>query len=152
MIVGAGTVLTVEQAETAVQNGAKFLVSPGFDEDVVKAAKRLDVAMLPGVVTPTEIIMAMKQGLNLVKFFPAGNYGGLKTIKSLAAPFTTVEFCPTGGVNLDNLAEFLAFKKIAFVGGSWMCPVNLVDAGDWAEITRLSKEASDLFHQLRPEA
>lgn len=152
MLVGAGTVLTVEQAELAVKNGANFLVSPGFDEDVVQAAKRLGVAMLPGVVTPSEIIMAMKQGLNLVKFFPAGNYGGLKTIKSLAAPFTTVEFCPTGGVNLDNLADYLSFKKIAFVGGSWMCPVNLVDAGNWDEITRLSREAMDRFHEVRPEA
>ncbi len=152
MLVGAGTVLTVQQAEEAAVNGAKFLVSPGLDPDVIEVAQRLEVTMLPGAVTPTEIIQAGKFGINLVKFFPAGNYGGLKTIKSLAAPFTEVEFCPTGGVNLDNLEDYLSFKKIAFVGGSWMCPASLISEGNWDEITRLSREASDRFHAIRPDA
>ena len=150
MIVGAGTVLTVEQAELAVKNGATFLVSPGIDEDVIKAAERLGVAMLPGAVTPTEMIQGMKLGIKLFKFFPAGNYGGIKTIKSMAAPFTAFEFCPTGGVSLENLADYLSFKKIAFVGGSWMCPANLISEGKWDEIEELTRQAVTRFRELRP--
>lgn len=150
-IVGAGTVLTVEQARKAVENGAKFLVSPGMDPDVIAAANEMNVPILPGAVTPTEIIMGMKLGIKIFKFFPAGNYGGIKTIKALAAPFTQAEFVPTGGVNLDNIEDYLGFKRIAFCGGSWMCPAKLVNEGKWDEIEELSRAAVARFHEIRPE-
>lgn len=152
VIVGAGTVLTVEQAKTAVANGAKFLVSPGMDEDVIKAANEMGVPILPGAVTPTEIIQGMKLGVEIFKFFPAGNYGGVKTIKALAAPFTQAEFVPTGGVKLDNLEDYLSFKRIAFVGGSWMCPAKLIAEGKWDEIEQITRDAVKRFREIRPEA
>lgn len=149
MLVGAGTVLTTEQAERAVKAGARFLVSPGTDLDVVRKAKELDVIMLPGVVTPTEIMMGLKEGIEIFKFFPAGNYGGLKTIKALAAPFNKISFIPTGGISSENLAEYLEFNKIEAVGGSFMCPKSLINSGNWEEITRLSKEATDIYKKIR---
>lgn len=150
MLVGAGTVLTIEQAEKAVAAGAQFIVSPGSDVDVIRKAKELGVVMLPGVVTPTEIIIGLKEGLEIFKFFPAGNYGGLKTIKALAGPFGQITFIPTGGIGTANMTEYLEFNKIEAVGGSWMCPKELVNAGAWEEITRLSKEATDIFKKVRP--
>lgn len=152
VIVGAGTVLTVEQARLAVKNGAKFLVSPGMDADVIKAANEMNVPILPGAVTPTEIIQGMKLGIEIFKFFPAGNYGGIKTIKALAAPFTQAEFVPTGGVNLDNLADYLSFDKIAFVGGSWMCKAQLIREGRFDEIEAIAREAVKRMREIRPEA
>jgi 2-dehydro-3-deoxyphosphogluconate aldolase/(4S)-4-hydroxy-2-oxoglutarate aldolase len=152
MLVGAGTVLTIEQAEKAVKAGAQFLVSPGSDVEVIRKAKELNVIMLPGVVTPSEIMIGLKEGLEIFKFFPAGNYGGLKTIKALAGPFTKITFIPTGGVSTSNMTEYLEFNKIEAVGGSWMCPKELINAGNWDEITRISKEAIEIFHKTRPEA
>jgi len=152
MLVGAGTVLTIEQAEKAVKAGAQFLVSPGSDVEVIRKAKELNVIMLPGVVTPSEIMIGLKEGLEIFKFFPAGNYGGLKTIKALAGPFNKITFIPTGGVSTSNMTEYLEFNKIEAVGGSWMCPKELINAGNWDEITRISKEAIEIFHQTRPEA
>lgn len=152
MLVGAGTVLTIEQAEKAVAAGAQFIVSPGSDVDVIRKAKELGVVMLPGVVTPTEIIIGLKEGLEIFKFFPAGNYGGLKTIKALAGPFGQITFIPTGGIGTANMTEYLEFNKIEAVGGSWMCPKELVNAGAWEEITRLSQEATDIFKKVRPNA
>ena len=149
MLVGAGTVLSVEQAERAVEAGAKFIVSPGFDLDVVNKAKELGVAMFPGTITPTEVTMAIKAGLDVVKFFPAGNFGGLKTLKSLAAPFTQMRFMPTGGVNANNLKEFLEFDRVVAVGGSWICNKKLVNEGKFEEITRLTKEARNIYQQVR---
>lgn len=149
MLVGAGTVLTTEQAERAVAAGAKFIVSPGTDVDVIRKAKELGVLMLPGAVTPTEIITGLKEGLSVFKFFPAGNYGGLKTIKALAAPFGAIRFVPTGGINADNLSDYLAFDRIDAVGGSWMCPQQLIDAGEWEQITILAAEASDIRRRVR---
>ncbi len=152
VIVGAGTVLTPEQARTAVKNGAKFLVSPGMDKDVIAAANELEVPILPGAVTPTEIIQGMKLGIEIFKFFPAGNYGSIKTIKALAGPFTKAEFVPTGGVNLDNLEDYLSFDRIAFVGGSWMCPKDLIAEGNWDAIEEKAKEAVARMRKVRPEA
>jgi len=149
MLVGAGTVLTLDQLERAVKAGAKFIVSPGFDQKIVDKCKELQVPVFPGTVTPTEIIQAINSGLNTVKFFPAGNYGGLKTIKSLAAPFTEINFMPTGGVNAANLKEFLEFDKILAVGGSWICDKKLVNEGKWDEITKLSKEAKEIYKSVR---
>lgn len=149
MLVGAGTVLTIKQLEMAVESGAKFIVSPGYDSKIVKRAKELKVDVFPGVVTPTEIINALNDGLDIVKFFPAGSFGGLKTIKALSGPFTNVRFMPTGGVNSSNLKEFLEFDKIFAVGGSWICDKKLVKEKKFDEITRLSKEARDIFKSVR---
>ena len=141
MLVGAGTVVTSAQAIRAIEAGAKFIVGPGYSASVAKVCQTRDIPYLPGCVTPTEIITALDAGIDTVKFFPASVYGGLKAIKALAAPFTTVKFIPTGGVSADNLAEFLAFPKIVACGGSWMVADSLVKEKNWAEITRLANEA-----------
>lgn len=120
MNIGAGTVINLEQAQKAVASGAKFLVSPGLSEEVAKFASKKNIPYFPGCVTPTEIMQALKLGISVVKFFPANVYGGLKAIKALSGPFPQVKFIPTGGVDLDNLSEFLSFDKIYAVGGSFM--------------------------------
>lgn len=120
MNIGAGTVINLEQAQKAVESGAKFLVSPGLSEEVAKFASKKNIPYFPGCVTPTEIMQALKLGISVVKFFPANVYGGLKAIKALSGPFPQVKFIPTGGVDLDNLSEFLSFDKIYAVGGSFM--------------------------------
>lgn len=120
MNIGAGTIINLEQAKKAIQAGAKFLVSPGLSVEVAKYAKEIGVAYYPGCVTPTEIMSALELGIDIVKFFPANVYGGLKALKALAGPFPQIKFIPTGGVDASNLAEFLAFEKIYAVGGSFM--------------------------------
>ena len=120
MNIGAGTVINLEQAQKAVDSGAKFLVSPGLSEEVARFASEKNIPYFPGCVTPTEIMQALKLGISVVKFFPANVYGGLKAIKALSGPFPQVKFIPTGGVDLDNLSEFLSFDKIYAVGGSFM--------------------------------
>ena len=149
MIVGAGTVITKEQAKAATDAGAKFIVSPGSDLEVIRYAKELGVYMLPGAVTPTEVMQLIKEDIKVIKFFPAENYGGLKTIKALSAPFPNIKFVPTGGVSLSNLTAYLEFDKIAAVGGSWLCTKDLITNGKWDEITKLSKEAMDIFRTVR---
>lgn len=141
LLVGAGTVVTVEQVKQAHSLGASFVVSPGLDADVVRAARELGLTVLPGVVTPSEIIAAIKLGLDVVKFFPAGNYGGAKTLKAFASPFGQVKFLPTGGVNLDNLGDYLSLPNVVAAGGSWMVPADAVAAGDFDTVTRLCSEA-----------
>lgn len=141
MIVGVGTVLNIDQAKEAVEAGAKFIVSPGFDEEIVKWCVENDIDVTPGCVTPTEIMMARKLGLRIVKFFPANVYGGLKAITNLAAPFTDMQFLPTGGVNTENIAEFVSNPAIFAVGGSWVCKKSDIAAGNFAKITELCKEA-----------
>jgi 2-dehydro-3-deoxyphosphogluconate aldolase / (4S)-4-hydroxy-2-oxoglutarate aldolase len=140
MLVGAGTVLTTDQAQAAVDAGARFLVSPGFSAKVVEWALARQVPIIPGVVTPTEIQMALEYGLRVVKFFPAGNYGGAKTLKSLAAVYGGLRFVPTGGIDAANLADYLAIKAVAACGGSWICTPELIRSGDWAAVTRLTAE------------
>ena len=120
MLVGAGTVINKEQCERAIKAGAKFIVSPGLSEEVAEVCKEKDVPYLPGIVTPTEIMKALSLRLTNLKFFPAGNFGGLKTIKALSAAFPQVRFMPTGGVSLENMNEYLSFPKIFACGGSWM--------------------------------
>ncbi|MCR4775195.1 MAG: bifunctional 4-hydroxy-2-oxoglutarate aldolase/2-dehydro-3-deoxy-phosphogluconate aldolase, partial [Saccharofermentans sp.] len=120
VIVGAGTVLNRTQAELAVKNGAKFIVSPGIDEETVRWANENGIPVIPGAVTPTEIMKAISLGLKTVKFFPADVYGGIKAIKALSAPFGQVKFLPTGGVSEANLAEFAGNKSVCAVGGSWV--------------------------------
>lgn len=147
MLVGAGTVINAEQADRAVKAGAKFIVGPGWSDEVAVYCRDHEVLYLPGCVTPTEIIKAIANGVNIVKFFPASVYGGLKAIKALAAPFTGVKFVPTGGVSAENLAEFLAFDKIVACGGSWMVADKLVKEGKFDEIERLCKEAVEIANK-----
>ena len=141
MVVGAGTVINLEQCKLAVECGAKFIVSPGYDEETVAWRCDNGIPVTPGCVTPTEIMMALKHGLKVLKFFPANVYGGLSAIKSLAGPFGGVKFIPTGGVNAQNLAEFISSPYIHAVGGSWICPKADIAAGNFDKITALCKEA-----------
>ena len=141
MFVGAGTIITLEQCKKAVEMGAKFIVSPGFNRDVVAWCVDNGIAVCPGCVTPTEIMAAMDLGLQVVKFFPANVYGGLNAMKSLAAPFGGIKFIPTGGVNAQNLGEYISAPFIHAVGGSWVCPKADIAAGNWEKITQLCAEA-----------
>lgn len=150
VLVGAGTVLTVEQVDKAVAAGAHYIVSPGTNRAVVERAQEHGVLALPGAVTATEIQAALELGLTTVKFFPAGTSGGSKAISALAAPFGDVTFVPTGGVGVDNLHEYLSLKCIAAVGGSWMVPRNFVTAGDFDAVRVLVAQAVELATSLRP--
>jgi 2-dehydro-3-deoxyphosphogluconate aldolase / (4S)-4-hydroxy-2-oxoglutarate aldolase len=141
MIAGAGTVLTIRQAEQALASGAKFIVSPGLDDGVVGVARNHDAPVFPGIATATELQKAYNLGLEVVKFFPASIAGGIPAIKALASVFRTMKFMPTGGVSADNLAEFLAVPAVLACGGSWLTPDAAVAAGDFDAITRLAKEA-----------
>ena len=149
VIVGAGTVLNVEQAKTAVECGAKFIVSPGIDEETVRWAIENDIPVIPGAVTPTEIMKAISLGLKTVKFFPADVYGGIKAIKALSAPFGQVKFLPTGGVSEANLADFIGNKSVCAVGGSWVCKKDDVLKHDWDKITALAANAVKIIKETR---
>lgn len=144
VLVGAGTVLNVETAQRAVDCGAKFLVSPGFSPKVVTWAAKNGVPITPGCVTPTDIEMALDHGLNVVKFFPAESFGGLKTIKALAAPYSMIRFIPTGGITDKQLSEYLAFKPVLAVGGSWFVAKELLSSGNFTEVTRLTRQAVEI--------
>ena len=139
----------VRQAALAVKNGAKFIVSPGLDDGVVIWAKGNNIPVIPGCVTPTEIMKAISLGLKVVKFFPADVFGGIKAIKALSAPFGQVKFLPTGGVSAANLPEFVANKSIAAVGGSWVCKKDDIANHDWDKITALSAEAVKIIKETR---
>lgn len=141
MLVGAGTVLTLDQAKAVVELGAKFVVSPGFDPDIVQWCIDNDVTVTPGCVTPTEIMAALKLGVDVLKFFPANVYGGLNAMKNLAGPFGNVKFIPTGGVNSQNIGEYSAAPFVHTVGGSWVCTKADISAGNFEKITNLCKEA-----------
>ena len=140
-IVGAGTVLTADQAEAAIKAGAAFIVSPGLDEAVVRLAKEANLPVFPGIATATELQKAWNLGLDTVKFFPAGLAGGTAMIKALAAVFRGVRFMPTGGVSAGNLAEFLAVPSVIACGGSWLTPASEIKNQNYAAITRLAREA-----------
>ncbi|QTE28939.1 bifunctional 4-hydroxy-2-oxoglutarate aldolase/2-dehydro-3-deoxy-phosphogluconate aldolase [Pengzhenrongella sicca] len=148
ILVGAGTVRTVEQVDKAVAAGASYIVSPGLSRAVVERCQEHGVLALPGAVTATEVQAALELGLTTVKFFPAGTSGGAPAIKALTAPFGHVSFVPTGGVGPKNLGDYLAIPTVAAVGGSWMCPRDLVTAGDFAGITALTAEAVALAASL----
>ena len=141
MLVGAGTVLNLEQAKLSIDAGAKFIVSPGFDEEVVRFCIEKNVAVTPGCVTPTEIMRAVKLGCKVLKFFPANVYGGLSALKALAGPFGGVKFIPTGGVNTENIGQFVNAPFVYAVGGSWVCPKADINAKNFEKITALCKEA-----------
>lgn len=149
MFVGAGTVLTIEQVDRAVAAGAKFIVSPGFDPEIVDYCLSKDIPVYPGCITPSEVAQAVKRGLKVVKFFPAEQFGGVSTIKALAAPYVGVKFMPTGGVNAKNLESYLSCDKIVACGGSWMVKGDLVKEGKFDDIKNLVKEAVQLVADIR---
>ena len=141
MLVGAGTVTTLEQCREVVKKGASFIVSPGFDEEIVKWCVENKIMVLPGCVTPSEIMRARSYGIETVKFFPANVYGGLQALKALAAPFNKMSFLPTGGINEKNLSEYSVQPYVAAVGGSWICTAKDISEGDFEKITEMCKEA-----------
>ena len=143
VLVGAGTVITLEQCKKAVECGAKFIVAPGYDEEVVSWCCDNNIPITPGCVTPTEIMAALKHGLKVLKFFPANVYGGLSALKALAGPFGGVKFIPTGGVSLDNVAEFVASPYVHAAGGSWVCPKADITAHNFDKITELCKKTRE---------
>jgi 2-dehydro-3-deoxyphosphogluconate aldolase/(4S)-4-hydroxy-2-oxoglutarate aldolase len=144
MLLGAGTVLKPDQVDRAVGAGAGYIVTPGFDPKVVKRCQERSVPVFPGVATATEISMALDAGVEVVKFFPAEAMGGLPTLRALSAPFSMVRFIPTGGIGPEQLADYLAFKPVLAVGGSWMVAAKLIGAGNLTEVTRLTAEATKL--------
>lgn len=149
MLVGAGTVLTTEQVDRAVKAGAKFIVSPCFDEEVVDYCISKSIPVFPGCVTPSEVNKAIKKGLKTIKFFPASQYGGVGTIKALGSVFGGVKFMPTGGINASNLKEYLLCDKIACCGGSWMVKGDLISGGEFEKITELTKAAVAIVKEVR---
>ena len=141
MLVGAGTVLTKEQADRAIAAGSQFIVSPGFNPEITRYVIDKGVAMMPGTATPGEMEQAMSMGLNVVKFFPAEQNGGVAKLKALAGPYTNLRWMPTGGVNTKNLMDYLSFDRIIACGGTWMVKKDLIEGEQWDEITRICKEA-----------
>ena len=149
ILLGAGTVLTIDQVDRAVAAGAKFIVSPGFDPEIVDYCISKNILVLPGCITPSEIAQAVKRGLKIVKFFPAEQFGGLSTLKALAAPYVGLQFMPTGGVSAKNVRDYLGYNRIVACGGSWMVKGDLVKAGDFDAIVKLTKEAADIVKEVR---
>lgn len=147
MLVGAGTIVNVEQAKRAVDAGAGFLVSPGFSRSVTEWAVDNQIMIFPGTCTPSEVMAAMEYNLPVVKFFPASQYGGLDTIKALAAPFPSMRFMPTGGINSNNIRDYLAFSKIIACGGSWMVKDSFIKEGNYAKIRELTAQAVALVKE-----
>jgi len=149
MLVGAGTVLTCKQADEAAAAGAKFVVAPGLNPEVVRHCQKINLPVLPGVMTPSEIEQALSLGLGVVKFFPAENAGGLKMVKALAAPYGDLFFVPTGGIGPDNLLPYLEFNKVLACGGSWMVKEEWINAGDFGKITRATAEAMEIVKKAK---
>ncbi|MDO5363092.1 MAG: bifunctional 4-hydroxy-2-oxoglutarate aldolase/2-dehydro-3-deoxy-phosphogluconate aldolase [Eubacteriales bacterium] len=149
MLVGAGTVLTTEQVDRAVAAGAKFIVSPGFDAEIVDYCLKKEISVLPGCITPSEVAQAVKRGLRTVKFFPAEQAGGLPMIKAMAAPYTMLKFMPTGGISTKNLKDYLGFDKIICCGGSWMVKGDLIKNKEFDKIAEMTKEAVELAASVR---
>ncbi len=143
-IVGAGTIINTQTLQQALNAGAEFIVSPGVTDEMLEAALASGVPILPGVVTPSEVMRLLEKGITAMKFFPAEAAGGIPMLKSIGGPLPQVTFCPTGGVTPKNAPDYLALNNVACVGGSWMAPAELVDAGNWAEITRRASEATAL--------
>ena len=141
MCVGAGTVLNSDQVDAALQSGAQFIVSPGLNPKTVQYCIDKNVPVVPGISSPSEIEIALELGLNVVKFFPAEQSGGLAKIKAMSAPYTTMKFMPTGGINAKNLNSYLDFPKILACGGSWMVPSDLINNGEFDKIEQLTREA-----------
>lgn len=149
MLVGAGTVLTCQQVSEALEAGAEFIVSPGFNPKVVKFCIDAGVPIIPGAVTPTEIEAALEHNITTVKFFPAEQSGGLAYIKAVSAPYSAVTFIPTGGITSGNLMEYLSFSRVIACGGSWMVKPSLINSGDFSVIKRLTQQAVDIVRAIR---
>ncbi len=149
MLVGAGTVLTIDQVDRAVKAGAKFIVSPGFDPEIVDYCLEKEIPVFPGCITPSEVAQAVKRGLKVVKFFPAEQAGGVAMIKAMAAPYTMIKFMPTGGINTKNLADYLSCDKILCCGGSWMVKGDMIKAGEFDKICAMTKEAVAKVKEIR---
>ena len=143
-VVGAGTILDAKQFDEAARAGSKFIVSPGITSQLLDAAKDSPVPLLPGAITPGEIMAAREAGLRFLKFFPAEQSGGIASLKAFASPLADVKFCPTGGITAKNAADYLSLPNVICVGGSWVAPDDLIKAGKWDEIEALAREASKL--------
>lgn len=150
LLVGAGTVLNVDTAQRAVNAGAKFIVSPGFNPKVVSWCVKSGVPITPGTATPTDIEMALDHGLRVVKFFPAEQLGGLNMLKAIAAPYGMMRFVPTGGIGPENLAEYLRFPKVMACGGSWMATKELIAARRFDQITEMTRQAVEIAGKAQP--
>ncbi|MGL6312849.1 bifunctional 4-hydroxy-2-oxoglutarate aldolase/2-dehydro-3-deoxy-phosphogluconate aldolase [Vibrio sp. WXL103] len=146
MLIGAGTVLNKEQAIAAKEAGATFVVSPGFNPNTVRACQELGIDIVPGVNNPSAVEAALEMGLTTLKFFPAEASGGLPMLKSLLAPYTQIKVMPTGGINTNNIKDYLTQDRVVACGGTWMVDKKLIDSGNWQEIGRLAREAADLVN------
>ena len=144
VVVGVGTVRNAEQAKAAMRAGARFAVSPGITVEVARACRDLGLALLPGIATASEVMLAQEEGYSELKFFPAAQAGGVKMLQAFAGPFTDVKFCPTGGINTENAREFLSLKNVVCVGGSWLVPKKAIEEKDWKQITTLAKQAKSM--------
>ena len=149
MLVGAGTVLTIEQVDRAVNAGAKFIVSPGINPKVVEYCVKNNIPITPGCANPTNVETAIEHGLDVVKFFPAEAAGGLNYIKAIAAPYPQIKFMPTGGINENNVRDYLKYDRILACGGSWMVKGSLINAGDFDKICELTKNAAAIVREIR---
>lgn len=149
VLMGAGTVVSLAQCKQALEAGARFIVSPGFDAEVVSYCMENGIPVLPGCVTPTEIMAGLKLGVKVFKFFPAGVYGGLSAMKALSGPFGGIKFVPTGGVNGENMKDYVEAAFIQAVGGSWMCSAKDISGHAWEKITVLSRQATEIVKAIR---
>lgn len=147
MLIGAGTVLNREQAIAAKEAGATFIVSPGFNPNTVKACQEIGIDIIPGVNNPSTVEAALEMGLTTLKFFPAEASGGINMVKSLLAPYTDIELMPTGGINPANIKDYLAIPRVLACGGTWMVDKKLIEAGNWEELARLTREAVALVNE-----
>ncbi|MCR5758481.1 MAG: bifunctional 4-hydroxy-2-oxoglutarate aldolase/2-dehydro-3-deoxy-phosphogluconate aldolase [Selenomonas sp.] len=152
MLVGAGTVLTIEEVDAAIEAGAKFIVSPGLNPTIVKYCQSKKIPVAPGTQTPSEMEQAISLGLDFVKFFPAEQSGGLNMLRAVVAPYGQLSFMPTGGINANNVRQYLADDKIVACGGSWMVKQAMMDAGNWKGIAKLVKEAASIVREVRGES
>ncbi|MEE8441037.1 MAG: bifunctional 4-hydroxy-2-oxoglutarate aldolase/2-dehydro-3-deoxy-phosphogluconate aldolase [Spirochaetia bacterium] len=148
MIVGAGTVLTIGQVDAALEAGAQFIVAPGFNPTVVDHCIAAKVPIAPGVATPSEIEWALERGLDLLKFFPSEQNGGVNYLKAISAPYRGVRFMPTGGITAENLQSYLSLPSVVACGGTWMVKLSLIQAGDFGAVTRLAREAVELARSV----
>jgi 2-dehydro-3-deoxyphosphogluconate aldolase/(4S)-4-hydroxy-2-oxoglutarate aldolase len=148
LLVGGGTVLYLDQCRQAISRGARFIVSPGYEPDIINYCHKNNIMVIPGCVTPTEITTAMRADINIIKFFPANVYGGIKAIKALSGPFPHIKFVPTGGIGLNNLADFIVPQVFA-IGGGWLCDRKLINAGNYEEITRICVKSLGIVKNLR---
>jgi len=148
LLIGGGTVLTLEQCRQAVLRGARFIVSPGYEPEIVEYCHKNNIMVIPGCVTPTEVITAMRAGVNIIKFFPANVYGGSKALIALSGPFPHLKFVPTGGVDLSNLAEYV-IPQVFAIGGGWLCDRKAINAGNYEEITQVCVKSLEIVKKLK---